>query len=144
MRSRADRVRQAVSFEVIGIGLSAPLGATVFGYPLLNFGVLAIVGATIATCWNYLYNLLFDHGLLRLTGSVRKSFRHRIVHACGFEVGLAMMLIPIIAWWLETTLLQAFLMDLAFIGFYLVYTFVFTWAYDTLFPVPDASSRRAR
>lgn len=142
MRSRADRIRQAVSFEVIGIGLSGPLGATVFGYPLLQFGVLAVLGASIATCWNYVYNLLFDHSLVYVTGSVRKIFKHRILHACGFEVGLALMLIPIIAWWLETTLLEALIMDLAFIAFYLVYTFVFTWVYDTLFPVPEPGPQR--
>jgi uncharacterized membrane protein len=137
MRTKVDRIRQAVSFELIGVGLSTPLGAMALGYPLLNFGVLAVAGATIATFWNYLYNLLFDHALFRVTGSVKKKFKHRVLHAGGFEVGLAMLLIPLIAWWLDTTLLLALYLDLSFIAFYLVYTFVFTWAYDTLFPVPE-------
>ena len=31
------------------------------------------------------------------------------------------------------------MMDLGFAGFYLVYAFVFNWAYDVVFPIPEPS-----
>jgi uncharacterized membrane protein len=48
-----------------------------------------------------------------------------------------MALMPLIAWYLGVSLLQAFMMDVSFALFYLVYAFVFNWAYDRIFPLPD-------
>ncbi|MAI34093.1 MAG: hypothetical protein CMM07_20800, partial [Rhodopirellula sp.] len=48
MRSTKDRVRQAISFEAIGLLLSVPLAAFTFGFDMGKTGVLGVVGATIA------------------------------------------------------------------------------------------------
>jgi len=138
MRSTKDRVRQAISFEVIGLLLSVPLAAFTFGFDMAKTGVLGAVGATIATIWNYLFNLGFDHGLKHFTGSTRKSLRIRFLHAVSFELGLMLIFLPIIAWWMDIDLLEALIVDVAFVVFYLVYAFVFTWCYDTIFPDTDA------
>jgi uncharacterized membrane protein len=138
MRTPKDRTRQAISFEVIGLMLAIPLGAFVFGFRLQEFGVLGLIGASIATVWNYLYNLLFDHALKRWTGSTKKRLRMRVVHAVGFELGLMLVFLPIVAWWLDIGLIEALVIDLAFVVFYLAYAFVFTWCYDTVFPDPDS------
>ena len=134
MRSTSDRVRQALSFEIIGLLIAAPLFAWVFGHPLNEIGPLAILGATAATIWNYLYNLFFDHLLRRMTGTPKKTLPIRVVHAFLFETTLLVLLLPLFAWWLGITLVEALVMDISFAAFYLVYAFVFTWAYDTLFP----------
>ncbi|RBW48048.1 PACE efflux transporter [Marinobacter sp. F3R11] len=134
MRSTGDRIRQAVSFEVIGLLTSVPLAAFAFGFSLEKTGVLGLIGATLATTWNYIFNLGFDHVLKRLTGSTRKTLKHRLIHAFSFELGLLMAFLPIIAWWMGIGLLEALLVDVSFALFYLVYTFVFTWSYDTIFP----------
>ncbi|WP_144822630.1 PACE efflux transporter [Marinobacter piscensis] len=139
MRTTADRIRQAVSFEVVGLLISAPLAAFVFGYSLEKTGVLGLIGATLATTWNYLFNLGFDHTLKRLTGSTHKSVKLRLLHAVCFEAGLLIVFLPIIAWWMEIKLIDALLLDISFSLFYLVYAFVFTWCYDTLFPDPDST-----
>ena len=143
MRSTADRIRQAVAFEAIGLLVATPLGSWVFGYELADVGVLVIVGATAATLWNYLYNLAFDHALRWLRGSPRKTLAWRIVHAVGFELGLLVALLPFFAWWMQISLLEALILDLSFAAFYLAYAFVFTWAYEALFPIaePALSSR---
>lgn len=140
MRSVKDRIRHALSFEIIGLALITPLGAWAFGKPIGDIGVVAIVGATIATAWNYVYNLVFDHALLRATGRVRKTLWVRVAHAVLFEIGLLLVLLPFIAWYLGISVVEAFLMDVSFAGFYLVYAFVFNLAYDTLFPVPAPRS----
>ena len=137
MRSTPDRIRHALSFEITALLIVIPLGALGFGLELHDIGVVAVVSSTIATLWNYVYNILFDHTMMRLKGYVAKTLRVRIVHTLLFEVGLLLALIPFIAWYLGMTIWQAFLLDLTFALFYLVYTFVFNWAYDTVFPIPS-------
>ncbi|OEY66786.1 PACE efflux transporter [Marinobacter sp. X15-166B] len=137
MRTPKDRIRQAVAFEAIGLVLVIPLGTLMFQYPLGEFGMLSVIGTSIATGWNYAYNLLFDRVLKARTGSTKKSLRARVVHALCFELGLMLVFLPIVAWWLNIGLLEALLVDVAFVVFYLVYTFVFTWCYDTVFPDDD-------
>lgn len=137
MRTARDRIRHAISFEIIGLALVTPLGAWVFGMPMHEIGVIGIVGATIATLWNYIYNLGFDRIMQRLRGSTRKTGPIRLLHAILFETGLLIVLLPPIAWYLGISLWQAFLMDVSFALFYMGYAFVFNWAYDRLFPLPE-------
>jgi uncharacterized membrane protein len=115
--------------------LVIPLGTWLFDKPMSDIGVVAVVGATIATCWNYVYNLGFDHAMLRLLGGVRKTVPIRVFHAMLFETGLLIVLLPFIAWYLGVSLTHAFQMDISFSIFYVIYAFVFNWAYDVLFPV---------
>lgn len=139
MRTLRDRLRHALSFEIIALLIIAPLGAWAFDLSLGSIGFVAVVSATIATAWTYLYNLMFDHALLRYAGDVRKSVPMRIIHALLFEAGLLLVLLPFIAWYLQISLLDAFMMDLSFAVFYLVYAFVFNWLYDLVFALPPAS-----
>ncbi|MBB3065250.1 MULTISPECIES: PACE efflux transporter [Limibacillus] len=142
MRSVRDRIRHAVCFEVIGLIIVTPVAAWGFDQPMHAIGLVALVSSLLATAWNYLYNLLFDHAMLRLTGSPRKSVAIRVFHAVLFEFGMLLVLLPFIAWYLGITLLQAFLMDVSFALFYLVYAFVFNWAYDVIFPIPHSAKAR--
>ncbi|QLF68073.1 PACE efflux transporter [Peteryoungia desertarenae] len=142
MRTVADRIRHALSFELIGLAMITPLGAWVFSKPLLDIGVVGIGAATLATAWNYLYNLGFDHLMQRFRGTTLKSLKLRIIHAILFELGLLMVLMPFIAWYLEISLWEAFIMDVAFALFYLVYAFVFNWSYDRIFPLPEWEEER--
>ncbi|SLN54764.1 PACE efflux transporter [Oceanibacterium hippocampi] len=140
MRTTPDRIRHAISFEIIGLVIVTPLGASAFDTPLDVIGVVAIVSASIATAWNYLYNLLFDHAMLRLVGSLRKTIPIRVLHAVLFEGGLLIVLMPFIAWYLGVSWLDALLVDVSFAAFYLLYAFVFNWAYDVVFPLPPRNS----
>lgn len=134
MRTTADRLRQAASFEIIGLVIVTPLFAWAFAHPLGDMGMLALLGATVATAWNYIFNLLFDHALNRWRGDPRKTLPLRIAHAVLFEATLLILLLPLFAWWLNVSLAEALVMEVAFAAFYMVYAFVFTWGYDTLFP----------
>lgn len=136
MRATKDRIRHAISFEVIALLIVTPAGALAFDKPMHDIGVVSIVSATLATLWNYIYNLLFDHAMLRIAGHLRKTLFLRILHALLFEGGLLIVLLPFIAWYLGIGLLEAFYLDVSFALFYLVYAFVFNWLYDLIFPVP--------
>jgi len=143
MRSAFDRLRHAISFEVIALILVIPAGAILFDVPLHDFGVVGIVSATLATLWNLGYNVLFDLALQRLTGTTLKSRIVRVLHALAFEAGLLMVLLPFIAWYLGISLWDAFVLDIALAAFYLVYSYVFNLIYDTLFPLPEWSQKQA-
>lgn len=139
MRSTVDRIRHAISFELIGLALVTPLGALAFDMPVEDIGIVGVGSATLATGWNYLYNIGFDHLMRRLTGSTQKSAAVRIAHAILFELGLLIVLLPLIAWYLDVSLIHALTMDISFAVFYVIYAFVFNWAYDRLFPLPEWS-----
>ena len=141
MRTTFDRIRHAISCEVIALAIVIPAGAVLFDKPITDIGMVSLISATIATAWNYLYNLIFDHAMLRLRGGVHKTLGVRIVHALLFEGGLLVVLLPFIAWYLAISLVQAFVMDVSFAAFYLVYAFVFNWAYDQVFPVPSSTAQ---
>jgi uncharacterized membrane protein len=136
MRSTWDRVRHAISFELGGLALVSPLGAWAFDLPMADITVVRIACAMIATVWTYVYNLAFDTVLQRLTGGTGKSIPMRILQAVLFEAGLLAMLTPFMAWYLGISLLHAFLMDVAFALAFVLYAFVFNWAYDCVFRTP--------
>ena len=136
MRNVKDRIRLALSFEIIGLAIVIPLGALVFSMPVADIGIVGVVSATIATVWNYLFGLMFDHAKLWLMGDVHKSVLARVIHAVLFELGLLAILLPFIAWQLGISVFQAFILDISFALFYLVYAFVFNWLYDLVFPIP--------
>lgn len=144
MRSFADRVRHAISFEIIGLLLVTPLGAWLFRMPLQDIGVVALVSATIATLWNFGYNYLFDLAMRKLAGTTLKTVKLRILHAVLFEAGLLVVLLPFIAWYLAVPLWQAFIMDISFALFFMGYAYVFNWVYDRLFPLPEWGEPDAR
>jgi uncharacterized membrane protein len=137
MRTTADRIRHAISFEAVSLVLLIPLGAWVYVLPLQEIGVVTIVSSTIATVWNYVYNILFDRALLRVVGDLRKTPAMRVFHIIVFELGLLAVLMPFIAWYLGVSLWMAMVMDVSFSLFYMVYGFFFNWAYDVVFPIPD-------
>ncbi len=46
------------------------------------------------------------------------------------------MILPPVAWYLDMTLFETFMLDLSIVLFYMVYNFGFNIAYDRLFPIP--------
>ena len=137
MRTTPDRIRHAVSFEVIGLLLVMPLVSWLFDLPAQETGVIGIGGSMVAMLWTYVFNLGFDLVLRRFTGRTDKGFILRIFHAVLYEVGLVLTLMPAIAWYLDITFLEALSIDIVFALFFMVYAFVFNLAYDRLFPVPE-------
>ncbi|MHA6300243.1 PACE efflux transporter [Devosia sp. CAU 1758] len=137
MRTTADRIRHALLFEIIGILLATPLGAVVFHLHAGDSAIIVIGSATLAMGWNYVFNLGFDKLMQARRGTTLKTPALRVAHAVLFELGLLLMLMPLIALYLGITLWEALVMDLAFALFYMAYALVYNWAYDRLFPLPE-------
>ncbi|MES2069475.1 MAG: multidrug/biocide efflux PACE transporter [Pseudomonadota bacterium] len=129
-KSLWERGLHALLFEVTAIIITAPLLVTVMGISLAHAGTLTLFVSLVAMLWNMVFNILFDHAL-RYWQLVR-GLKLRIVHALAFEFGLVLMVVPMAAWWLELSLLDAFLLDIGLILFFLPYTLIFNWVYDSL------------
>lgn len=129
-RSLAERAMHALLFEVLAIGISAPLAAWITGETILSMGILTAVIATMAVLWNMAYNWLFDR--LQTRHGFERTLWIRAIHSVGFELGLIIMAIPFVAWWLDTTLWRALVLDIGLVLFYLPYAFVFNLCYDKI------------
>ena len=132
------RILYAVLFEAIGVVLVA-LGLTVFsGHAVIDTGLFAVASSLVAVAWNYLFNTLFESWEARQ--AVRgRSFLRRSVHAIGFELGLTVLLVPLLAWWLDMSLLEALLYDLTLVLFFVVYTYLFNLAFDRVCGLPESA-----
>lgn len=138
LSARTRRVVQAVLYETIAIACVAPMLVLVFGQsPLSSLG-LSVTMSSIALVWNYSFNALFERWEARQTVKGR-SWQRRAAHGLGFEGGLALILVPVMAGWLGITWWQAFVADLGILVFFLVYTVVFTWAFDRVFGLPQSA-----
>ena len=141
IRSGKDRIRYVLMFELILLMIIAPVIATVLERDTVSVGTLTLVLATKAMLLNMLYNYCFDRfDARRGVVPTERSARQRIVHALGLEVVLTSTSLPIVTWWLQISVWQALIMDLAIISFIMVYTLIFTWIYDRIFPVVQPES----
>lgn len=132
------RVVQAVLYEFFAILFVGPVLAWLFGAAMDSSLALAVVLSSIALAWNYVFNGLFERWEARQP-SRHRSFARRLAHGAGFEVGLAVMLTPVMAWWLHTTLLRAFAANLGLLVFFFVYAVAFTWCFDRVFGLPASA-----
>lgn len=135
------RVLQAVLYELFALVFVGPGMAWAFGQPMLQTLALAAFMSAVALAWNYAFNALFERWEARQAVKGR-SWRRRLAHGIGFEGGLVVMLVPVMAWALDTTLWAAFIADLVIFAFFFVYAIGFTWAFDRVFGLP-ASARPA-
>lgn len=126
MRSWKERVAHTSLFETGGLLIVTPLASWLSGHGVLEIGGLAAVIATMAMLWNLVWNRIFDVWV----PSRRRSFMQRLVQAAGFELGLLMTTLPLIAWWLQVGLGEALVMDLGFIVFFLIYAMAFNTLFD--------------
>jgi uncharacterized membrane protein len=138
MKPKTRRILQAVLYEVGAIAFVGPVLGFAFDKPAQSTFALAVVLSTIALAWNYVFNALFECWEARQAIKGR-SFVRRIVHGAGFEGGLTFLLVPVMAFWLETTFLAAFVANLGLLVFFFVYAVGYTWAFDKIFGLPQSA-----
>jgi uncharacterized membrane protein len=138
MTPRTRRVLQAVLYEVGAVAFVGPALGFAFQKPASSTFLLAVVLSTIALCWNYSSTPLSSGGN-RDNPSREEAFLRRLAHGTGFEGGLTLILVPVMALWLETTFLAAFLANLGLLAFFFVYAIGYTWAFDKIFGLPQSA-----
>lgn len=125
-----ERVFHAVSFEVIAIAITTPLSAWILGRSIFQMGTVAIVLSTLAMLLNLFYNMIFDHYWPLIKGP--RPTKIRVMHAIGFELSFVIIGLPILAFLLNMSLWNAFLLEIGFFAFFLFYTYAFNLSYDKL------------
>lgn len=126
--SFTERLVHAVGYEVFAVLLCAPLLSWVMGKSLATAGALAVTLSVIAMLWNMVYNALVDRWVQ--TERIHWKASARFVHGLGFEAGLVVWCLPVAAWMLDISLLQAFMVELGFFVIILPYTVLYNWAFD--------------
>jgi uncharacterized membrane protein len=133
------KIVYAVSFEALGtLVASVYLWLVSEASPASSFA-LSVLTATVALCWSYVFNSIFETWEARQPVKGR-SLARRTAHALLFEGGLVLLLLPIMAWWLQVSVWQALVYEAGLIVVFIAYTYLFTWAFDRIFGLP-ASAR---
>ena len=131
------RVIYVALYETLAI-IAASLMFMAIGQSAGHSGGMAIAASTIAIIWNVTFNTLFEKWEARQ--AVRgRSIARRIAHAIGFEGGLALVLIPLMAWWFNVSLWEATVMEAGLLVFFLCYTYAFNWTFDRAFGLPASA-----
>lgn len=133
------KILYAVSFESLGVAVASGgllVMSEASAYQSISLSTLA---ASLALAWSFVFNSLFERWEARQMRRGR-SLGRRSAHAILFEGGLVVILVPVTAWWLKVGLWQAMAYEAGLIGLFILYTYLFTWAFDSLFGLP-ASAR---
>ncbi|HHT58292.1 PACE efflux transporter [Corynebacterium stationis] len=132
MSATTRRIVYVIAYELVGI-LAVTCGLSALGFDGGQSGAVAIASSTVAVTWNFIWTSMFEAWERRQESQTR-TVKRRIVHAIGFEGGLTCFLIPVVAWVLKVSLLEAFFLQASILVFFLIYTFVFMWVFDKIWP----------
>ena len=123
-----ERIFQALIFEMIALFIIVPASVYFGRFATGKMAIVGIGSSIFAMLWNYIYNIVFD----KIAGHNRKdrSLLTRVTHACGFELGMVVITLPMLAWYLNITWLAAAALEAGFLVFILIYTYIFNVLYD--------------
>ena len=122
------RIIHALTYEVILLIIIAIVLSFIFDAPMAVTGTLGIAMAVTSVIWNMIFNNIFEK--YEAKHQLKRTVLVRICHAIGFEGGLMLATIPMVAYALDMPIWQAILTDLSMTLCILVYTFIFQWCYD--------------
>lgn len=125
-----DRVVHMILFEIIALAIFIPVAMLVTQQGVATMTGLGIALSLIAMAWNFVYNLGFDAAF----GGERisRTFRMRLFHGAGFELGMVITSFPVLMYVLQETFLAVLIMDIGAVAFFFTYAIVFNWAYDVI------------
>ncbi|MCL6241698.1 MULTISPECIES: chlorhexidine efflux PACE transporter AceI [Acinetobacter] len=124
------RIIHALSYEIILLVIIAIALSFIFKVPMEVTGTLGIAMAVTSVIWNMIFNHYFEK--FEAKRKLKRTFGVRVLHAIGFEGGLMLATIPMVAYAMNMTLWQAILLDFSMTMCILVYTFIFQWCYDQI------------
>lgn len=122
------RIVHAVLFEFFALIILVPLMSYGFGMEMLHLGALALILALCAMACNMAYNHVYE--ALEHKFGWRRTVRMRVLHTLGFEACFMAVALPLTAWWLGISVIDALLLDLTFSVFFMIYAFCYNWIFD--------------
>ncbi|MCU4304745.1 chlorhexidine efflux PACE transporter AceI [Acinetobacter ursingii] len=124
------RIIHALSYEVILLVIIAIALSFIFDVPMEVTGSLGIAMAVTSVVWNMIFNHFFEK--FEHKHQLKRTIKIRILHAIGFEGGLMLATIPMVAYAMNMSIWQAIVLDFGLTMCILIYTFIFQWCYDHL------------
>jgi uncharacterized membrane protein len=138
MQGLRRKVIYVATFEAIAITVCSFAFSRIADKSLGHSSMLAVMTSIVAVVWNFTFTSAFEAWERRQ--AVRgRSFKRRVAHACCFELGLIVLIVPMMAWWLDMSLLHALVMDIGLVAFFLAYTFIFNYCFDRIFGLPSSA-----
>jgi uncharacterized membrane protein len=142
MQGLKRRIVYVTAYEAIAIVAAGTGIALLTGSGVGHAGAMSVMASAVAMLWNLVFNIGFERWEAgRPPG---RGFGRRALHALGFEGGLAVLLVPLMAWWLGIGLVEALILDAGLLAFFLVYTFAFNYGFDRIFGLPAAATAEGR
>ena len=134
------RVVYVIGYEGLSVFFTVFVMSGMLGHGGGQSTLTAVLLSTTATIWNYVWNSLFEMFEHR-TGADGRGALARAVHAVGYEGGVLVFTIPLVAILLGVPLLEAVMIETGLLVFFLVFTVVYSWAFDRVFGLPASASR---
>ena len=137
IRNFRERVYQAVSCELGGILVAAPIYAMFANAGAQESLLLIIALSVVATVWVLIHNAVFDVVEWRLTrrSASDRPQAMRVLHAISLEVTLTVLTVPVVMIIGGHGFLTALALDIGLTFVYLIYAYLFHMAYDLVRPV---------
>lgn len=145
LRSPAERIRQTLCFEIVGLAFVTPLFLAITGAKVSEGTILMVAISVAVMFWSPIHNAafdIFDLHFYRRVASSRPPFA-RVIHAISHEVTAAVVSLPILMWLGGLPLRDAMVANVLLTLFYTAYAFVFHLVFDRLRPVqiPQVAER---
>jgi len=123
-----ERFIHSIIFELMLITIFTFVLKYITRHAIGEVFILVISLSLTAVVWNFIFNWIFDK---YVTGArEERTLKIRSIHAILFELGLLLPTIPLISYYLNISLWEAFIMDIGFIVFVLIFTIIYNYIYD--------------
>src|SRR5690606_12226391 len=96
------RIVHALSYEIILLVIIAIALSFIFEVPLEVTGTLGVAMAVTSVIWNMIFNHFFEK--FEAKRKLKRTVGVRILHAIGFEGGLLLVTIPMVAYAMNMSL----------------------------------------
>lgn len=132
------RVIYVGGYEILSVLFTVLVLNGALGHSGGQATLTAVLLSTTATIWNYVWNTLFERAERRF-GWTGRGALVRLGHAFGYEGGVLVFTIPLVAFMLGVTLLEALMIEASLLVFFLVFTYVYSWAFDKIVGLPESA-----
>lgn len=131
------RIVFVIGYEGFSLLFTIVVLGALLGHGGGESSLTAVLLTLTATGWNYLWNMIFE-AIERRTGVTGRGPLMRAIHAFGYEGGVLIFTIPLVALMLHVSLLEALVIESSLLVFFLIFTAAYTWAFDKVFGLPTS------
>ncbi len=118
-------------YESIALFILTPLISSLLNESLEHMFSMTVTASLLAALWNFIYNYLFDYVERQLhKDRSKRTLLCRSVHTVLFQGTLATIIIPTIAAFLHINFLQALMLDIGLLSFFMLYTGLYNFVFD--------------